>query len=1193
MKKLIIHLLFRDISPLLKKSKQRIVNQEDFLNLPDSDQYKQTEYHPSNFQLTEQQHLFKDVIRKSQYRLWIIFFLNILVTASSIAVPVLLTGILESFDQSTNHMLYWLSALLLLTFVIKSFINAHTLNYSQRYTIILRRELFSKVLMKLVKDGMAANGNSSGNIQNILHNDTVEIANLPKAIIELILTIILVFAYSILLYMQLGSVILFGIAILIGSIFVQTKLMNYLNAELNKATSYSDERLSKISELLSKIKLIRATGYSSRFSEKITDSRNKEAEKLYRCNLAYVFIQLTLLSMPLLMSMTTFSIYILNGNTLTTAQAFSVIALFSMLRNPMLGLNGIVWEIGRALIGLKRFTTYMRSQHNNVDNKNASLSEGEIVLHNVTLQSHDKSILHDVSISIEPGELIGICGKTGEGKSTFLDCIAGYIPIGTGQIKHNGRMSHLQHHMWLTNDTLKNNILFGQKFDPTRYDKIVDACHLKQDIEALPAGENTIVGEFGARLSGGQKQRIALARTLYANANILLLDNPISALDPSMAKTVFQSAIKSNEGVTRIITTHDERILSQCDRAFNLNNGRLEPLDLSAIKNHELPTVNQADEKTNSAKVIDKHSEEEIETGNVQWSTVSEVFSHTGKIGMIVLTVLVLAATELLRLGSEYWIAVSSKNPNFSSGEVLNWYWVIGVLTLLCIFISQMLILTRMTNHTRNSHKKLLERVLSAPLSFFDSVPQGRILNRFSADIDACSGALLGMAAVTITIFSSLIVQIGFIGWQIPQLTILVLVVGIFYWRLQVSFRLSSREIRRNLSVLRSPLYSSVGETINGAQFIRLNQLQAYSVHQVLSNLGNTNKAEYTENLLNCWLNLRQGLLSALIVGCILVFTITDQLTLIGSFAITYGVLASNTIAQLIFNLTNLEKEMNSAWRVAEYCRLEQETNIEQTIEPPSEDVELEFKNISLIYPMNQHQALNNISFRIERQTKIGVCGRSGSGKSSIVNALLDLYPVTEGEILINQIPATSLRLEHRRHMVSSITQTPFVFSGKVIENICPEHKCSEYDVDSLLKELQLKDVIEKLPQGLETDMSKACLSAGEIQLLVIARVILEHRPVIVLDEAMSDMDPQLMSRVKQVLYKNRPDATYLIISHHYDALLEAEKIYVMEQGRIVETGTPMELSQSTSSKFYKLFTKDIQMSISSTINERKVGYES
>jgi len=1178
-------LMLSDVLYLFEKKFHNNIHIDDFLKFPDFDDHKLKLNEFINrmcfsYTLSKSNIIIQIYVHYKKY--FISFFLlSFVSTVVAILVPINLMYLLSQIKggivdiQITTISIIGLIGIV----VLRSFLISHVHLRSRKLYIVIRRFITKVILNKVIQLGSKSlDEKNSGEIQQLIHSDSHLIAEYSILLLNFILVIIQMISLMGLLFWQLGITAIYAVLGFIFILVVQFLLTRYIYGQLSDMRKLTDKRLSLLSEILNKFRLIRMSGLTGRFKSRVNTIRDKETELLFNVNLIQSILQVVVIATPTFLSMVTFSIYLWQGQTLDIVTIFSVIALFAFLRGPILMLSDIVFQLVAGRIALSRIKNFLNNKKLYVSLNNESLDYGGIEISELNLIKNNSKILKNISLEIYPNELVALCGNTGCGKTALLNLIAGYDSQYEGNIKRRGSVVHTEHYMSLNNDTIRNNILFGKNISEKRYFEVIAKCQLKNDFSMLPLGDQTLVGEMGTRLSGGQLQRVILARAFYSDAKIMLFDNPLSAIDPLVAKKIMLEALLPAKDITRLIVTHDNDLIKRCDRVLELKDGLLQEVIFDQSKHYDNIEKLEIESSMYVGHDIEEvYVEEEVQTGNVTLSLIKEVFGQTGKSGMLVLILILMVLFEMLRFGSEIFLAVQSESVFNSATSFLYDYLLLVFLSLFFLLISRLVILSRIRNQSLASHKNLLNGLFDAPLIFFDNTPIGRIVSRFGVDIEACSGSLFNAITVVVTISLSLLALILFISWKVPLFLIVVFVIVFFYWKLQSNYRFSTRTIRRKISIIRSSLYSSVSEVIKNSPAVRLSNNESYVLDNVMSHVNINLRAEYTIAVLTSWLVLRQGLLSALIIGSVSSMVLFSGDAVLSSIAITYAVISSLLISMLIMELVHVEHDMNSAWRVAQFTLMFKESENSKSDYINTRNTKIELKNISFIYPKGKNKVLDNISFSVFPGEKVGICGCSGAGKSSIINVLLGLYPHQSGKILIGGYDISNANLDARHKLITTISQTPLTFVGTLRENIDPNSVSNNDEISQILKKIGLSSRISKLPNKIDTLLENAKLSSGEIQLLVLGRALLEDKSIIFMDEVNSDLDVNFIKYVTKLIICNKPATSILLVSHHLIPLLEMDKVLYMDNGKIIEQGDPNKLIHNTNSYFYKLFSSQIR----------------
>lgn len=784
--------------------------------------------------------------------------------------------------------------------------------------------------------------------------------------------------------------------------------------------------------------------------------------------------------------------------------------------------------------------------------------------------------LQDISCTIEAGSLVAVVGAVGSGKSSFLSAILGEMEPLHGSKVHvtrpagvkTGFVAYCSQTPWVVNATLRDNILFGRNFDQERYDEVVEACALLDDLVVLPAGDSTEIGERGINLSGGQKARVSLARALYsAGTKVMLYDDPLSAVDAHVGEYIFSNAIAGPlaKGTTRLLVTHHVHLLSRCSSVIVLEHGRIthhgtynelvaEGVDfagavdvskakvagasahkesknkqeavvekkgvaLSDKKGVALSDKKKEDLKQNGKKLV---KDEEKEEGSVD----SSAYMHYGKAGgltVIFLILLVQGFGRASEVSATFWLArwadknaAAAENADPLTGSETNFYLVIyavfGLVGVLGLTGRAILIAVHRMRASKKLHDDLADSVLRAPVAFFDVTPTGRILNRFAADMDKIDLELTqSLSQGVSTIFNVLGSIAAMVVATKGTFLVPLVPIGFLYYLIQKWFRKTSTELQRINSIANSPIFADFSQTLSGTSTIRAYGEEARFFNQCKASFDNMNTSYILVQLTNYWLGLRLDVLGGLMgafIGGMAVATSSSgfiSASYLG-LALSYSIEVTNFLKFGVRMIATIEAQMNSVERVLYYSNnIDSEAPDFVPDNDPSPGTwplkgEIELKNASMRY-RDGPMVLKNISLRVRAGEKVGVCGRTGSGKSSLMVLLFRIAEIERdgGQILIDGVDLSSIGTSPLRTNLSIIPQDPVIFSNSVRYNLDPFKTAAEEELWEVLKKVQMAEVIALLPAGLDEHVAEGGenFSQGQRQLLCIARSLLRKPKVL------------------------------------------------------------------------------------------------
>ncbi|XP_045472448.1 probable multidrug resistance-associated protein lethal(2)03659 [Harmonia axyridis] len=845
-----------------------------------------------------------------------------------------------------------------------------------------------------------------------------------------------------------------------------------------------------------------------------------------------------------------------------------------------------------------------------------------------------ENTLSGINLEMKSTNKFAVIGVVGSGKSSLMNVVLKELPIHEGNININGNISYAAQESWLFKGSIRQNILFGSTFDPDRYKEVVKVCGLQKDLELFPFGDLSIVGEKGVMLSGGQKARINLARAVYREADLYLFDDPLSAVDTLVGKQLYEQCIcgyLSKKCV--LLITHQLQYLKTMDRIFLMENGTfvrsgtyqdLQKDVSSLVKYLGHSSEDDEDEKydleiTDHVDLNDKEAEKEesptdmkeiMSTGAMSANVYKQYFKAGGKWYIYVPVISMFLITQICASSADYFITfwvnleqykANGRNKNSSnitvdqinrsndtlsgrtysySQSILSTELCIYIYTI-CILVLIVLSLVRSTaffqyclSASTSLHNNMFRVIAKAPMRFFDTNPSGRILNRFTKDIGAIDELLpvllLDTIEIGITVIAVSIILASINTWMlIPTIVIMVL----FYCYKQYYIK-TSRSVKRIEGTARSPIFSHLAASLQGLTTIRAFECQNKLIEEFDSHQDMHTSAYYL--FLSC--NRAFGLI--LDMNCIIYVAIVTVSTF---FTASFGGNVGLSITQAmgltgrmqwgVRQWSEAENQMTSVERVLEYSNLESEPD--KTKKPPKgwpHKGTIQFKSVSMSYAPGEPQILRDLSFSIAAKAKIGIVGRTGAGKSSIISAIFRLTPF-EGEILIDELDTSSISLESLRSKISIIPQEPFLFSGTLRDNLDP---FKEYDDDTLwnaLKKVELKTLVAESAHGLNYEVSEGGknFSAGQRQLICLARAIVRRNNILIMDEATANVDPKTDELIQATIRTNFDECTVLTIAHRLHTIMDSDKVMVMDSGRLVEFDHPHTLLNNIGGIFHCL----------------------
>ncbi|KAF8271622.1 metal resistance protein YCF1 [Lactarius quietus] len=1132
----------------------------------------------------------------------------------------------------------------------------------------VRTGLLTSIYQKALVLSNDESGKASGDIVNLMSVDASRLQDLCTYGLMAISAPFQVTLAFISLYNLLGWTAFVGVAIMIFSVPLNTLIANFLKNLQVQQMKNKDKRSRLMSELLANIRSIKLYAWEHAFLRRILFVRNEQELKMLKKIGIFSAMNATLWSgIPLLVAFSSFaSAASVSSKPLTSDVIFPAISLFMLLQFPLAMVAMLINQVIEGVVSAKRLETYLKGDELQPDARqvtpNSVLCAGDEVLNIKDGEfswSKDPSVsptLEGINVVVRKGELVGIVGRVGAGKSSLLSAIIGDMRRNEGKVTVCGTVSYAPQNPWLMGASIRDNILFSHEYDETFYNLVLDACALRPDLELLPNGDLTEVGEKGITLSGGQRARVSLARAVYARADLVLLDDVLAAVDSQVARHLFDQVIGPRGLLAtkaRIFVTHSLSFLSKLDQLLYLRRGIIIESGTYAklagdkdshvyklIHGHgptsgssssgattpfwsgegSIPSRSSAnaeegtltEEKMNALQEKLTHkksftratlapvtsqttkassgglSEEHSAKGRVKSQVYWRYLGAASKTGFTLFLIVMALQQTLLVLGTfalKHW-----SEGNRESGEnksAVKYLWGYGLLslsaTMLNCLAAILILVFCSLKSSKHLHDAMLHSVLRAPLTFFELTPSGRVLNLFTKDTNVVDQVLARMIQFVVRTSCSSIGIVVVIGSSFPPFLITIIPLGWLYSRFMTYYLATSRELQRLNAVSRSPIISWFSESLSGLSTIRAFGQQATFAEINERRVDRNQMCYLPSTTVNRWLAVRLEFIGASIIfiSCLLavgtLMTSGVDAGLVG-LVISYALNTTSSLNWLVRSASEVEQNIVSVERMLQYIELKPEAPYEVPETQPEggwpTEGRVEFRNYSLRYRPELDLVLKNISLVMHPGEKIGICGRTGAGKSSLLLALFRILEPAEGTILIDDVDITKIGLYNLRSAMTIVPQSPELFEGTMRENIDPVGEYQDADIWEALKQSHLKEYVESLPEGLDAPVREggSSLSAGQRQLVCFARALLRKTKILVLDEATSAVDLETDKAIQEIIrgpqFKN---TTILTIAHRLNTIMDSDRILVLDEGRVAEFDAPSTLLTKPDSGFRSL----------------------
>uniref|UniRef100_A0A673LMQ9 Multidrug resistance-associated protein 4 n=1 Tax=Sinocyclocheilus rhinocerous TaxID=307959 RepID=A0A673LMQ9_9TELE len=1045
---------------------------------------------------------------------------------------------------------------------------------------------------------------TTGQIVNLLSNDVSKFDEVTIFLHFLWVGPLQAAAVIGLLWQEIGASCLAGMAVLIFLMPLQT-MFGKLFSKFRAKPKYD----SSIRNFCHTIKKISWKVKYSRISLISLNRNGLNMASFFTANKIILFV--------------TFTVYVLVGNKISASRVFVAVSLYSAVRLTVtLFFPAAIEKVSESAISIRRIKKFLLLDElvkshvplTQEDKKEASVEIQDLICYWDKVSSTlDAPTLQNVSFNVKPGQLLAVIGPVGAGKSSLLSTVLGELPAEKGVIKVKGELTYASQQPWVFPGTIRSNILFGKELQPQRYESVLRACALKRDMELLPDGDLTVIGDRGATLSGGQKARVNLARAVYQDADIYLLDDPLSAVDAEVGRHLFEQCICGilKEKPT-ILVTHQLQYLKAADQILVLKEGHMvargtyselqrSGVDFTSLlkkdveeegEKGEAPrsprsrTLSQNSVRSHSSSVLSVKDEsdqlppvhtmtEETRTeGTIGLRMYWKYFRAGANVIMLISFVLLNLLAQAFYILHDWWLSYCTNTT-----QELNLNFYLGIYagltgaTIIFGFMRSLFMFNALVSSAETLHNRMFNSILRTPVRFFDINPIGRILNRFSKDIGHLDSLLPWTFVDFIQVFLQIIGVIAVASSVIPWILIPVLPLLISFLFLRRYFLRTSRDVKRIESTSRSPVFSHLSSSLQGLCTIRAFKAeerfqQTFDAHQDLHS-----EAWFLFLTTSRWFAVRlDGMCSVFVTitafGCLL---FKDNVGLALSYAVTLMGMFQWGVRQS----AEVENMMTSVERVVEYTELESEAPWETPKRPPPDWPNrglITFDRVNFSYSSDGPVVLKNISAMFRPREKVGIVGRTGAGKSSLISALFRLME-PEGKIIVDRVLTSEIGLHDLRQKMSIIPQDPVLFTGTMRKNLDPFSQHSDRDLWNALEEVQLKAAVEELPNKLETELAESGsnFSMGQRQLVCLARAILRKNRILIIDEATANVDPRTDELIQKTIRDKFKECTVLTIAHRLNTIIDSDRILVLDEGRIHEYDAPHVLLQNQNGIFYKM----------------------
>ncbi|KAH3015354.1 hypothetical protein KXV73_004496 [Aspergillus fumigatus] len=1136
--------------------------------------------------------------------------------------------------------------------------------------------------LRLSSEGRASK--TTGDIVNHMAVDQQRLSDLTQFGMQLWSAPFQIVLCMLSLYQLVGLSMFAGIGVMILMIPLNGVIARMMKKLQIVQMKNKDSRSRLMTEILNNIKSIKLYAWNTAFMNKLSHIRNDlELNTLRKIGATQSIANFTWQSTPFLVSCSTFTVYVLiSDHPLTTDVVFPALTLFNLLTFPLSILPMVITSIIEASVAVRRLTDYFTAEELQTD----AVTFEEPVTHagDESVRIRDaaftwnryqgENVIENIDFSARKGELSCIVGRVGAGKSSFLLSMLGDLWKTEGEVVVRGRIAYVAQQPWVMNASVRENIVFGHRWDPQFYELTVEACALVDDFRNLPDGDQTEVGERGISLSGGQKARLTLARAVYARADIYLLDDVLSAVDQHVGRHLINKVLGRNgllSGKTRILATNAIPVLKEADFIALLRNktliekGTYEQLmamkgevsnlvratmnesedEASSSDDHDLaspegsetttvlenaesePSDTEAEQQIGSLLPLrsgadttrrrsstvtlrrastaswhgvrrklgdeenvlkSKQTQETSQQGKVKWSVYGEYAKYSNIIA-VCFYLLTLLGAQTAQVAGNFWLKKWSDasevqaQPKVAKFIGIYLAWGLGSSILVILQNLILWIFCSIEQASRKLHERMAFSIFRSPMSFFETTPSGRILNRFSSDVYRIDEVLARTFNMLFNNSAKAIFTMIVIATSTPAFILMIFPLGYVYLRYQKYYLRTSRELKRLDSVTRSPIYAHFQESLGGISTIRgyrqENRFALENEWRMDANL----RAYFPSISANRWLAVRLEFIGSVIILASAVLAIISVASGSGlsagmvGLAMSYALQITQSLNWIVRQTVEVETNIVSVERVLEYANLPSEApdvifKNRPAIGWPAQGA-VTFKDYSTRYRPGLDLVLKDINLDIKPHEKIGVVGRTGAGKSSLTLALFRIIEAAGGSISIDGLDISTIGLSDLRGRLAIIPQDPAMFEGTLRDNLDPRHVHDDTELWSVLEHARLKEHVAQMDGQLDAMIQEggSNLSQGQRQLVSVARALLTPSNILVLDEATAAVDVETDALLQRTLRSSVfQERTIITIAHRINTIIDSDRIVVLDKGRVAEFDTPANLIKR-GGKFYEL----------------------
>ncbi|KAJ8773182.1 hypothetical protein K2173_028359 [Erythroxylum novogranatense] len=1063
---------------------------------------------------------------------------------------------------------------------------------------------------------------SSGQIMNHITVDAYRIGEFPYWIHQTWTTCLQLCLSLFILFHAVRLATLAALAVILITVFLNIPLANSQHKSQTGLMAGQDERLKASTEALVNMKVLKLYAWETHFRNVIEKLRKMEYKWLSAVQSRKACNNFLFWSSPFYVSAATFAACYFLKVPLRANNVFTFVATLRIVQDPIRLMPNVIEAVIQAKVAFTRIAKFLEApelQSSSIRQKqNQGSISPAILIKSANFSWDEKSenpTLRNVNLESRCGQKLAVCGEVGTGKSTLLAAILGEVPNTQGTVQVSGKIAYVSQTAWIQNGSIQDNILFGAPMDKQRYQDTLQRCSLLKDLELLPHGDMTEIGERGINLSGGQKQRVQLARALYQDADIYLLDDPFSAVDAETATTLFNEYVMgalSRKAV--LLVTHQVDFLPAFDFVLLMSDGEI----LRQAPYHELLASSQefqelvnahketagSDRQTDVAapqgrsctgeikkSFLEKQPEgskgdqlikkEEREVGDTGFKTYIQYLSQNKGYLYFSLGVLAHLTFVLGQISQNSWMATNVDNPHVSKLRLILVYLMIGFASTMVLVFRSVFAVILGLQAAKSMFSELLHSLFRAPMTFYDSTPLGRILSRVSSDLSIVDldvpMSMIYTAGATLNTYVNLGV-LTVVAWQVLFVSIFMVYLAI---HLQRYYYASAKELMRINGTTKSLVASHLAESVAGSMTIRAFEEEERFFRKCLELIDTNASPSFHNFAAREWLVQRLEMISAAVLAsAALCMALLPHGTFSPGFigmALSYGLSMNVSLVLAIQNQCSLENYVVSVERLNQYMHIPSEAPevIEGNHPPPSWPAvgKVDICDLQVKYRPDTPLVLRGVTCTIEGGDKVGIVGRTGSGKTTFISALFRLVEPAAGKIVVDDIDISEIGLHDLRSRLGIIPQDPTLFKGTVRYNLDPLSQHTDEEIWEVLRKCQLRETAQEKEKGLDSLVMEdgSNWSMGQRQLFCLGRALLRKSRILVLDEATASIDNATDLILQKTIRTEFADCTVITVAHRIPTVMDCTKVLAMRDGLVVEYDEPTKLMRKEGSLFGQL----------------------